>query len=130
MRSMKKLHAVAGTAAAFALVSLFVWQQVAWHRMLAPDDLRLLAHMPGNFYLRRALRQIVPFKQQAGRIHNRELPTIPLAIAVQPVASSAGDIFDDRLALADQPVEKSRFADVGPAYECNYRFHIFTRTED
>ena len=71
---------------------------------LGDRQLGLRAHMAGDLGQRRVF--VFFLEQQPGRIHDREDAAVPIGIAVQPVTRGAGNILDDRLALADQAVEK------------------------
>jgi len=53
------------------------------------------------------------FQVQPGGVDHRDLAPSPFAHAVEPVARQAGRGVDDRLAPAQQAVEKRGFADVG-----------------
>lgn len=49
------------------------------------------------------------------RVDHPELEAEQLGFAFAPVAGYARAVVDERKALADEPVEQGRFADVGPA---------------
>ena len=67
----------------------------------------LLAHPAGQ-----RLRVLV---LEARRVDHSEIKPEKLRLAFTAVARDARPIVDQREALADEPVEQGRFADVGPA---------------
>ena len=58
----------------------------------------------------------------AAGIDEREAPSVPVALAVDPVARHARRVLDNRHALAGQFIKQHRFADIRPAYDCYNRF--------
>ena len=74
------------------------------HIGLVDRQLGLRAHMAGDLGQRGVF--VFFLEQQPGRIHHCEDPAIPIGITVQPITRGAGNIGDDRLALADQAIEK------------------------
>ena len=52
---------------------------------------------------------------EPGRVDHRELAAAPFGDAIQAIPRQPGLSVDDRLSLADQPVEEGRLADVRPA---------------
>ena len=74
---------------------------------LAHRGLGLLPHPAGQ-----RVRVLV---LEAGGVDHPELEPEQLRLALAPVAGHARPVVDQRQALADQPVEQGRFADVGPA---------------
>ena len=51
----------------------------------------------------------------AAGVDDGEGAAVPVGVVGDPVAGHAGDVLDDRLAAADDPVDQRRLADVGPA---------------
>ena len=74
---------------------------------VAHRGLGLLAHSAGK-----RLRVLV---LEARGVDHPELESEQVRLALAPVAGDAGAVVDQRQALADEPVEQRRFADVGPA---------------
>ena len=70
----------------------------------------------GAFGLRgdRAL-QSVGVRLPATGVHHGELAAAPERLVGHPVPGDAGDVLDDRLPAADDPVHQGRFADIRPA---------------
>ena len=63
----------------------------------------------------------------AAGIDEREAPSVPVALAVDPVARHARRVLDNRHALAGQFIKQHRFADIRPAHDCYNRFcHRFS----
>ena len=69
------------------------------------------------------LEDVLRVDRIAARVDDRELLAVPVGAAVVAVARGAGRGVDDGLTLADEPVEKGAFADIGAAYYC-YKTHI------
>ena len=55
------------------------------------------------------------FVLEAGGVDHPEFEPEQARLALAPVAGYARPVVDQRQALADEPVEQGRFADVGPA---------------
>ena len=77
----------------------------------AHRGLGLLAHAA-----RQAGRVLV---LEPGGVDHPELQPNQVGVAFAPVARDSGPVIDQREALADEPVEERRFADVGAADDCN-----------
>ena len=62
----------------------------------------------------------------AAGVDDGEGAAVPVGVVGDPVPGHAGDVLDDRLAAADDPVDQRRLADVGPADDGQHR----DRSED
>ena len=77
-------------------------------------------HGHPHLFCHQAVQTLLRADQAAG-IDHQVGPLADLPVTVLAVAGQPGIISDQRIATAGQPVEQSRFADVGPADQRNYR---------
>ena len=77
-------------------------------------DLRLLCGQRAD---------LVGIATQATRIHDEKYMAVALSKAIAPVARQPREVRDERVPRAGQLIEEGRFADVGPAYQCDCRQH-------
>ena len=54
-------------------------------------------------------------RNQAPRVDQKKRAAAPVGVGIVAVARDAGLVIDQRLIAADEPVEKARLADIGPA---------------